>query len=212
MITVNLLATTPGKPAPREWVPREQRSAVLGLSALLVTALGVGGAWYYLTGVKAGVDHRIAAAEAQMVRLKEAAKLVEKTAARKASLAERLAVIERLQTSKRAPVSLLQALSQSVPDGLWLLELKQTGASVQVDGRALSLSAVSDFTERMQNSGMFQRPVEILTTSTEAVEETTVVRFAVKGELVPLSPVPTAQAPSNGPTTVASAGPARTGA
>src|SRR6185436_9016270 len=108
--------------------------------------------------------------------------------ARKTELAERLGVIERLRAAKRAPVSLLETLSRSLPDGLWLLEVKQTGRSVQVDGRAMSISAVTDFTERLQNSGVFDRPVEILTTSSETLEETPVVRFSVKADVVAPQP------------------------
>jgi Tfp pilus assembly protein PilN len=72
-----------------------------------------------------------------------------------------------------------------VPEGLWLLEIRQTGTSVQVDGRAMSLTAVTDFAERLQNSGLFRHPVEILTTLMETVEETPVVRFSVKAEALP---------------------------
>ena len=184
MIKVNLLATSPGKAAPRVWIPQEQRGAFIGLACLLVTGLGIGGWWYYLHGVRAKVDAKISATDAQLVKLKEAAALVEKTTAKKNELAERLGVIERLRESKRGPVSLLETLSQSLPDGLWLLEVKQTGRSVQVDGRAMSISAVTDFTERLQNSGVFDRPVEILTTSTESVEDTPIVRFSVKADVV----------------------------
>jgi hypothetical protein len=48
----------------------------------------------------------------------------------------------------------------------------------------MSLSAVTDFTERLQNAGLFRRPVEILTTTTETVDDTTVIRFAVKAEVI----------------------------
>lgn len=209
MIKVNLLATAPGASAPREWFPREQRAALMGLAGLLVTAMAIGGWWYHLHAVRADVNSRISAAEAQLVKLREAAKLVEKTSARKTELAERLSVIERLRASKRGPVTLLETLSQSLPDGLWLLEVKQSGNSVQVDGRALSLTAVTDYAERLQDSGVFDRPVEILTTTTEAVEDTAVVRFAVKGDLV--APVPAA-ADSPGQTTLAGAASVRTGA
>jgi type IV pilus assembly protein PilN len=212
MIKVNLLATIPGAAPPRDWVPREQRSALLGLGLLLITAVGVGGWWYHLSSVRAGVNGRITAAEAQMVKLKEAAKLVEKTNARKTELTERLGVIERLRTAKRGPVSLLETLSRSLPDGLWLLEVKQAGASVQVDGRAMSITAVTDFTERLQNSGVFERPVEILTTSTETVEDTTIVRFAVKANVVLPTPPASTQAPASGGSAVASAAPKGTGA
>jgi Tfp pilus assembly protein PilN len=211
VIKVNLLATAPGAPAPRDWIPREQRSALIGLGMLMVTGLAIGGWWYYLHTVKAKVDTRIAAAEAQMVKLREASKLVEKTTARRNELAERLAVIERLRAAKHAPVSLLETVSESLPDGLWLLEMKQAGRSVQVDGRAMSISAVTDFTERLQNSGVFDRPVEILTTSTETVEDTTVVRFSVKGDMVgpPTAPASSAAGPAR---TVAGAPKPRPGA
>jgi type IV pilus assembly protein PilN len=212
MIKVNLLATAPGKAAPREWIPQEQRSAVIGLACLLVTGLAIGGWWYYVHNTKTKIDARITAAEAQLVKLKEAAALVEKTTAKKNELAERLNVIERLRESKRGPVNLLETLSQSLPDGLWLLEVKQSGRSVQVDGRAMSISAVTDFTERLQNSGVFDRPVEILTTSTEAVEETPVVRFSVKADVVaPQAPL-SAQAPAAAGVKVAGSVPARAGA
>lgn len=211
MIKVNLLSTTPGAKPPRVWIPAEQRSAAIGLAMLVVTAVGVAGWWSYLSSVKADIDRRINAADAELVRLKDAAKLVEKVTARKTELTERLAVIARLQAAKRAPVTLLETLSLTLPDGLWLLEVKQAGTTVQVEGRALTLTAVTDLAEGMQNSGVFQRPVEILTTSTEAVEETTVVRFSVKGELTAPS-LPNTAEHARAPGAVVSTAVARPGA
>lgn len=204
MIKVNLLATNPGVVAPREWLPREQRSALGGVSILLATALALGGVWYYQHAQASEIAVKIAAGEAEMLRLKDAAALVERTNARKTELSERLALIDRLRASKRAPVSLLETVSYSIPEGLWLLEIKQAAAVVQIDGRATSITAVTDFTERLQTSGYFLRPVEIVSTATEAVEEVGVVRFVIKAEAVPpQSASGTATAPS-APATVAS--------
>ena len=201
MIKVNLLAASPGTPAPREWLPREQRSALIGVTMLLVTAVGIGGYWWYLGHTRASLDQAVVTAEAELVRLQEAAKLLEATNARRAVLADRLALIERLRASKRAPVSLLETVSRSVPDGLWLLEMKQTGSSLQVDGRALSLTSVTDFAQRMQTSGLFAHPVEILTTTTEQVNQTTVVRFTIKAESAEprTATVPTALSATSAP-------------
>jgi len=182
MIKVNLLAGAPGATVAREWLPREQRSAVIGLSLLFATAISLGGWWWYLSYTRTSLETQITSNEAELVRLKDAARLLEQTNARRTLLAERLALIERLRASKRQPVSLLETVSRSVPEGMWLLELKQTGTSVLVDGRALSLTSVTDFALRMQNSGLFQHPVEIVTTLTEQVDQTTVVRFSIKAE------------------------------
>ncbi|MCC7042748.1 MAG: PilN domain-containing protein [Acidobacteria bacterium] len=201
MIKVNLLATNPGAAAPREWLPREQRSALGGVSVLIVTALGLAGYWYYQGLQRTEIETQVAAAQTELVRLKEAAAVVERTNARRTELSERLALIDRLRASKRAPVSLLETVSYSVPEGLWLLEIKQSAATVQIDGRATSITAITDFTERLQNSGYFLRPVEIMSTATEAIDETGVVRFVVKAEVVPpQSPAEAAAVPGVPPT------------
>jgi hypothetical protein len=58
----------------------------------------------------------------------------------------------------------------------------------------MSLTSVTDFVERMQSSGLFKHPVEILTTASEVVEEANVVRFSIKAEAVPTTTVPAAPA------------------
>jgi type IV pilus assembly protein PilN len=203
MIKVNLLATAPGAATPREWMPREQRAAALGLLMLLVTGLGVAGWWYYLYSQRSAVEAQIAENESRLVQLKQAAALVEKVTARRAELSERMDLIERLRTAKRGPVSLLETISTSLPEGLWLLEMKQQGTVIVIDGRATSLTAVTDFAEHLQDSGLFLRPVEIITTNSEIFEESTVIRFALRAEVA---------APAPSVTPAASATPARPGA
>jgi type IV pilus assembly protein PilN len=134
------------------------------------------------------VEVKITAAETELVRLKEASDLVQRVTARRNELTERLGLIERLRSSKREPVTLLESVSRSLPDGLWLLEMKQTGTTVTIDGRAMSLTALTDFAERIQNSGTFHHPVEIVSTTTETVEDVDVVRFALKAEAVTSAP------------------------
>jgi Tfp pilus assembly protein PilN len=189
MIRVNLLATSPGAAPPREWLPREQRSAAVGLLLLLGTAVGVASWWWYLQQTNTTVEAKIAAANTELTRLKAVAVLVERATTRKAELGERLALIERLRTTMRGPVRLLEIVSRGVPDGLWLMDIKQAGSAVQIEGRAMSERWVTDFAEFLQNSGLFQRPVEIMTTLDETMEETPVVRFVMKAEAAPLAPV-----------------------
>ncbi len=131
-------------------------------------------------GERANVDASIISAETEIDRLKGVAKLVEYAAARKAELAERLNLIERLRATERDPVTLLETVNKSMPDGLWLLDLKQTGNKFQIEGQALSLTYVTAFSEQLQDSGFFVRPVEIVNTKTEMVQDTSVVRFVLK--------------------------------
>jgi len=206
MIRVNLLNQRPGAPVKRSIVPSEQRSALVGLAILLTTAAGVGGYWWHLRSQRSAVEQAIVSAEAELVTLQNASALVDKANARKTELSERLTLIERLRDAKRAPVTLLSTLSQSVVDGLWLTELKQAGLTVQIDGRALSVSSVTDFAQQLQNSGYFQRPVEILTTTTETIDEMQVIKFSLRADaLAPAVPTDASQAPA-GPAPVSRTG------
>jgi type IV pilus assembly protein PilN len=201
MIKVNLLATNPGAAPAREWLPRDQRAALAGLGMLAITAAGVGGWWYHLHREGTAIDAKVVASQAELTRLKAASKVVDQLTARKTELTERLSLIDRLRAAKREPVALLETVSQSLPDGLWLLEMKQTGPSVQIDGRATSLTAVTDFTERLQSSGYFKKPVEILTTSTDAIDDVEVIKFSVKADAASqqaIDPEPAPAAPKRG--------------
>lgn len=201
MIKVNLLGTPPGAATAREWLPRDQRPGAIGVALLFATGLAISGGWYYLGSTQGDLATRIATSETELVRLKEASRLVERTETRKAQLAARLDLIGRLGGAKRAPVNLLEAVSRSLPEGLWLLELRQSGTTVEVDGRALSITAITDFSQDLQASGIFQHPVEILTTSAETLEEAPVVRFTVRAAVAPTAPAvaPGAQVPAAGP-------------
>lgn len=164
-------------------VPQDQRAALFGVTILMATAIGVAGWWWMLDSQRATLDSQIRGKEAELVKLQEAAKLVEIATAQEKELRERLGLIERLRATQRAPVVLLETVSMSLPDGLWLLELRQTGVSVRIEGRATSLTALTDFIERLQKSGRFQQTLDIVTTSMEAIGEAPVVRFAIRGDV-----------------------------
>lgn len=202
MIRVNLLS--PGTEAqPQAWrrlfvVPAEQRAALAGLALMMATAAGAGLWWWSVDREHRRVNAEIVEAEANLARLQEAATLMEKALAREKDLRERVNLIERLRATQRAPVMLLDTISKSLAEGLWLTEMRQTGAVVQLEGRAVSLSALTEFLDRLQVSGRFVRPVDIVTTTTETIAETAVTRFVIRGEVGPAVVMPAVGNPAAG--------------
>ncbi len=194
MIRVNFLAPGAGSRS-RAWhrwlvVPPEQRAALAGLTMLAATVVGVGAWWWLIGREQRAIDAQAALAAVAVTRLQETAHRMEQAAERERDLNERLAVAERFRAAQRGPVALLDTISRSLADGLWLTELRQAGTTVQLDGRALSLAAFTDFIGRLQTSGHFARPMDIVATSTETVSEVPVVRFAIRGEVASLAPPP----------------------
>jgi len=197
MIRVNLLAPAQG-PVKTSWVPTQQRSTLLGMVMLLCTAAAMGGWWWLINRDVAALETRISKSDGDLARLKQAAKLVDMAVAKKSELSEKLALIQRLRTEQHGPVNMLTTVNRSLTDGLWLMELNQRGNAVQLEGRATTLTSVTDFAERLQVSGVFDRPVEIVTTSMETVDEASVVRFALKAQAFGTTPPP-APAPAGAP-------------
>lgn len=208
MIRVNLLAGGPGAAQPKVWIPAEQKSSLIGLAMLMTTGLLVGGWWYYINYQHNATEANVAKAQGRIEQLKDAMKLLEAARTQKAELEERLAVIDRLRAAKHAPVRMLQLFNQSLPDGLWLMEVKQTNSAVQIEGRALSQTAVSDFAKALQDSGFFKMPVEIVTTLMESVEDTSVFRFVLKAEPAAADPTAAPSKPANATPAPAPAAPA----
>jgi type IV pilus assembly protein PilN len=194
MIRVNLLAGGSHVAPPKVWIPAEQRSSLMGLGMLFVTGLAVGGWWYYLSVQHATTEDHITKAETRIEQLKDAMKLLETSRTQKAELESRLALIDRLRAAKHAPVRMLNLLNASVPDGLWLMEIKQTGTAVTIEGRAMSQTSVSDFAKTLQDSGYFKMPVEVVMTLMETIEDTNVFRFLLKAEPAAASPTATGAA------------------
>jgi Tfp pilus assembly protein PilN len=182
MIRVNLLVSSPGASQSRVLLPKEQRPAIMGLTMLLVTGLGVGGWWYYINQQRAVTETSISIADGRLNNLKDAMKLLESARQHKAELEERISLIDRLRTAKHAPVRMLDLMNEAITDGLWLMEIKQTATSVQIEGRAMSHTSITDFAQALQVSGFFKMPVEIVTTLMETVDEANVIRFVLKAE------------------------------
>jgi len=182
MIRVNLLVSSPGASQPRVLVSKEQRPAMLGLTMLLVTGLGIGGWWYYINQQRTATEAGITTAETRIDQLKDAMKLLESARQHKAELEERISLIDRLRIAKHGPVKMLDLMNESITDGLWLMEIKQNSTWVQIEGRAMSQLAITDFAQTLQVSGFFKMPVEIVTTMMEQVDEANVIRFVLKAE------------------------------
>jgi len=118
------------------------------------------------------------------VKLRSVLAQVQKFEARKAQLTQRVTLIEQLRRGQTAPVHVLDSISRSLPDRVWLTELRQGGSEFTITGFAASLPSLSDFVANLEATKWFKRPVEILDSQvTPDPKAGDLVRFSIKGVL-----------------------------
>ena len=185
MIRVNLLAGERPATKRRAAFGIGQKVPVLCSLILVLTALGIGWRYWSLTRDSAQLDLDIAAAERETARLRTLIQQVRQFDQRKMQLQQRVALTEELRTGQSGPVHLLDQVSRSLPDGLWLIEMKQQGADVTLEGRCVTLTSLSDLISNLSASGYFSKGVEILDSQVESAAQpgaTELIHFSVKGQ------------------------------
>ena len=90
----------------------------------------------------------------------------------------RFDVIDQLRASQAGPVPLLTSLSDTVnkTEGVWLLNMRDDGASVALDGVALGPNPVANLMTNLRRSGYFKN-VELHETFQEDTPEAANIQF-----------------------------------
>jgi type IV pilus assembly protein PilN len=195
VIRINLLAAerARAKAAPAG-IPMAQRITIGATLILLLTVAGIGWWYWSLTQTSAALDAQIAQAESETTKLRSVLAQVQSFEARKAQLQQRVTLIEQLRKGQSAPVRVLDQISRSVPDRLWLADLVQSGSDFTIGGYSTSMTALSDFVAAMENTNWFRKPVEIIDSQvTSDAKVGDLVRFSVKATYFdPDAPLPAA--------------------
>jgi type IV pilus assembly protein PilN len=185
MIRINLLAVEKDR-------GKKKKAAVafgttgqkltIGCSIILILAMSFIG-WRYLALARQSsqIDADIVAAQQETTRLHSVIQQVQQFEQRKAQLQQRVVLIEQLRQGQTGPVHMLDQISKALPPMLWLTTLKQSDADVVIEGKATSLTGLSEFVSSLETSGYFKRSVEIVNTESDpAPTAKDLVKFTIK--------------------------------
>lgn len=197
MIRINLLAVERARARKRLVISAAHR-VTIGASLILVgTALLVGWWFWSLRQQSAYLDTELARAEAETRQIRSVLEQVRKFESRKALLQQRVSLIEQLRKGQSAPVHVLDEISKSVPERLWLSEMAQTGADFTLSGMTDSMTAVSDFVANLEGTRWFKKPVEIVDSQVQAdAKAGDLIKFQIKAQFVDPSAPPPPPAPA----------------
>jgi type IV pilus assembly protein PilN len=178
MIRINLLST------------REIEAEIGRRQDIVVTVLALGGTaalcvivflfQFFRTTM---LQRELAGLRAEMTAMEDEAKEVNDLQIKIASLKQKLAVIDDLSKKKVGPVRVMESLSSSTPDRLWLTEFKEGGGSLTVSGMAIDNQTIADFLKALQASQYF-KDVELVETIQTQQDKTAFKKFSVKSTLL----------------------------
>ncbi|MBL8135524.1 MAG: PilN domain-containing protein [Acidobacteria bacterium] len=184
MIRINLVAEKrPVDSGQSRFRLDEGKKIALGGSLIVLLSLAYAGWSYWSLDQRAQqVERDIDAARVEEQRLIQVISEVREFEARRGRLEQRVSLIEELRRGQTAPVHILDQVSRSLPDMVWLTKMTQTGYDLNIEGNCLSLTALSDFIGALEHSRYFARPVEIINSEVVAATPTSpeLIKFVVK--------------------------------
>ena len=165
MIRINLLGTQKGK---------NKRSAASAAAAMevgdvgspkmkiLVVLLLAGlvnlGYWYQLDKQHRDIAAKMQVAEQKNRELADVKARYLERQREAENYKRRVDVIDQLRAAQSGPVKLLDTIGQTVngTEAVWLNSMKDSGASIDIDGMALSTDAVASLISNLQKTGYFK--------------------------------------------------------
>jgi Tfp pilus assembly protein PilN len=169
MIKINLLENSRGKskrgggPSMPTMEMGDMGSPKLKVLVVLVLAgLLNFGYWYRLDREGKTIATQMQAAEQRNRELSDVKARFLERQTQANNYKRRVDVIEQLQAAQAGPVNLLAMLGQTVneTEAVWLRKMDDSGASVNLEGTALSSDAVANLIGNLQKTGFFKN-VEI---------------------------------------------------
>jgi type IV pilus assembly protein PilN len=171
MIRINLLGVERTKKTRKLPTFTVQAQQLTIACSVILVASGAGIGWWYwsIRQTAAQVENDITTAQQEQLRLQSVLAEVKQFEGRRSQLQQRVQLIEQLRGGQTLPVQLLDGISRSIPDMLWLTEMEQKGDALTIQGRANTLVAAADFVTNLDNSGLLQKPID-LDTQVEALQ------------------------------------------
>lgn len=140
MIMINLL------PHREERRRRKKIAFFAGLGVAAFAGLAMVGIWYLVVQqLISGQQQRNAFLQTEIAKLDVQIKDIASLKAEIASLKARQKAVEDLQIDRNVPVHLLNELVRQVPEGIYIMSVKQDGQTLNVAGIAQTQERVSEF-------------------------------------------------------------------
>ena len=119
------------------------------LAGVVLGALVAGAWWYRLNAEMQEYDRRIRAAQARYEELRPIIEQVDKFKQQNQDLENKVGIIKSLKAAQEGPVNVMDAISLSLPELVWLESMTVVGKQINLRGKAFNTNAVAAFIENI---------------------------------------------------------------
>lgn len=181
MIKVNLLGVERPKRARRSGKGTGGLGGAAVVAVLLVAAMGV--VWWSMVARVGSLNQEKVTLNQELAALKVKVKEVEDYEKNKKNYEEKIGIIEQLRRNQTGPVRLLDELSRSLPDRVWLTSLTEQAGRVDLEGRAVTNAEIVEYINNLKASSHI-KDIELVESRQVTEEGIPVYNFKLKCQLV----------------------------
>ncbi|MFW6175096.1 MAG: PilN domain-containing protein [Chloroflexota bacterium] len=163
-----------------------QFAVMLGVAAALAVLASLGGKLFMDNWLEYQ-QSRNSYLETQIAEMDRRIQEIEKLEETRSRLLARKEIIEELQRSRSEMVHLFDELARTIPDGVYLTSIAQSGSTLTLDGVAESSARVSAYMRNIEGSEWIHRPVLEVVETVEREGEGRVRQFTLQASLKPES-------------------------
>lgn len=156
--------------------------ALVGAVALTVVGIGL---MYFLQAGELNRQQKLL--DERTLRKAELEKVLKELAqieATKLELDKKIKIISDLKLKQRDAVLMMDKMSRSLPDWVWLTDLTYRGGAVAISGKALSNNLIADLINNLQNSSYFTN-VQITSSARKREAGVDIFEFRINCTFVP---------------------------
>jgi type IV pilus assembly protein PilN len=182
---------------------RRRELTVTGVSLAAVTLILLG-VYFYKSAQLSSLSNELPAIRKEVEVLNGKIKELGELEAKIKELRSKHKVIEDLRGQKTGPILVMDSLAAAIPSSLWLIELKQSGGNLMINGLATDNQSVAEFIRSLSRSGHF-KDVELVETTQADQKTGPFKRFAIQSGIsyqTPTTPLgasaPSKAAPKEG--------------
>jgi len=187
MIRINLLkpetkdiketAVTPG--APEVTVTKSPK---IGSLIFLFLVIALGAYLYVQRQAFSREEELLATARAEKVKLQYVTAKLEEQKKLKESLERKINLINDLRSQQDSAVRIMDQLSRSLPEWVWLTEISYDNKALQIKGKALSNNLIADYMTSLENSPVFSN-VSLISSTQKNTQRNEYLEFSLSASL-----------------------------